>query len=284
MISRRASLRTEAMLARRRRSTLLLAAVLAGLSGWSPIAVAQPQPPASNGVATDSPLARSLGELIAAAIPPVYEKKADWGATKEIVVGVRTEGKGLRVKFHRRKKSVNHGEWKHYQLRLVDPDESLSVRLTRLQPHGPGGIAFEMSIDARVEAWGRLKIYRYGVHVIALETVADARVHLDVAGVAALNIKPTGADAGIALAPVITRAAVRFDEFALRRVSNAHGPLVHELGDAVRRWLVDAYDEATLTAKLNRAIEKKRDRLQLDWPDVSAIDWFATVPTSTPSE
>ena len=220
----------------------------------------------------ETPLARSLAGVIAGAIPSVYEKQKDWGKTKNITVGLRNEGHGLKLRLHRRKKAVNHGVWKHYQIRVVDPADALVVQLTELRPAGPGKMAFALHLEAAIDAWGRVKIYEYGVHLGAYEVVADARLRLDVAGEIALRL-----DAGTAAAvvPEIRHAAIRFDDLQIRRVSNAHGPLVRELGDGVRHWLEDSYDEAKLVGKLNRAIEKKQDRLRVQWSDVATSDWFA---------
>ena len=256
------------------RTPTLLTAAIVGLSCLA-CPSARAQSPSLAAPAPPSPLARTVAEVIAAAIPPAYEKKKDWGATKDIAVGLRTEGKGLHTKLHRRKRAVKHGVWKHYQVHLVDPAESLRVNVVRLEPAGPGRMAFELQIDAKIDAWGRAKVYQYGVHLIALEVLADARVHLDVAGEIALRLDAVAEAPGVVIEPVVTRAAIRFDEFAIRRISNAHGPLVHELGDGVRRLLEDAYDEPTLVAKLNRSIEKKQDRLRVQWSSFAINDWLA---------
>ena len=68
----------------------------------------------------------------------------------------------------------------------------------------------------------------------------------------------------------IMSCRVVLEEFHIRRVSNAKGPLVRELSDSVRKLLADELDGPELTAKINRAVEKNRDRLAL-----SPSDWLA---------
>jgi hypothetical protein len=51
------------------------------------------------------------------------------------------------------------------------------------------------------------------------------------------------------------------DEFQLTRVSNVSGPVVRELGDGIKGLIEDELNGPKLAAKLNRSIEKRRDRL-----------------------
>lgn len=258
------------LLSPRRKGPRLALAVIAGC--LTPTARGDDVPgrefPSSSAPAPATPadeqFARTIAESVAAAIPELYDRRQDWGATKEIAVGLKFEGRGLRQDLKRRKKAVEHGVWKHYQVRLVDPQNTLRVTVDDLRPAGPGKMAFALHLDAQVDAWGRAKVYQYGVHLIALEVDADARLRVDVAGEVAVRLVAGDRGPALAVEPTITAAQLRFDEFRIRRVSNARGPLVRELGDEVRRMLERKLDEPTLVAKLNRAIEKKQDRLRLD--------------------
>jgi hypothetical protein len=44
-------------------------------------------------------------------------------------------------------------------------------------------------------------------------------------------------------------------------VSDVSGPIVRELGDGIKSLIEDELNGPKLTAKLNRSIEKRRDRL-----------------------
>jgi hypothetical protein len=73
---------------------------------------------------------------------------------------------------------------------------------------------------------------------------------------------------------VVTNARLTLREFRLDRVSDAHGPLVAELGDGVKNLIEDDLQGAKLTAKLNRAIDKKRDRLEFSLPGLVNSSWW----------
>jgi hypothetical protein len=226
----------------------------------------------ANSVAHDNAnvaLANSLATLVRHAIPQVTDKKEDWGATRNVTVGVEIEGKPFHWHRHRRTKAVNHGTWKHYTVRLVEPDKNLVVQVKNLQALPDGRFAFTLHLEAPLEAWGRAKVYQYGVHLISLEMEGDAKLRLEVDGQVGVRMHAADGGPGASVEPVITDARLNLDEFHIRRVSNAHGPLVRQLSDGVRRLVEDELDGPPLTAKLNRAIEKKRDRLSY-----SADEWW----------
>jgi hypothetical protein len=186
-----------------------------------------------------------------------------------MVVGLRTEGSGLNTTFHRRKKQVDHGVWKHYRVRVIEPEQNLSVQLTRLEPIAPGRIGFTLRIDAKLDAWARAKVYRYGVHLIALEVEGDTRMVLDLSGEIGLQVTTVDGAPGMSVDPRVTDARLQLDDFHIRRVSEARGPLVKELSGSVRRVIEEEANGPQLVEKLNRAIDKKRDRLVF-----STADWL----------
>lgn len=242
-------------------------------------------PPAPGSADPRASLAHTISTLIRNAIPLEYEKRDDWGATKEVVVGLRATGNLRNFDIHRRRKAVNHGVWKHYQLRMLEPEKNLAVQLTRLESRPGGGVNFTLRIDARLDAWARAKAYEYGVHLIALELEGDARVTLEIVGEITLAITAVDNSPAIAVLPSVQEARLSLNEFHLRRVSNAKGPLVRELGDALRQLVEDEINGPALTAKLNRAIAKQRDRLVFGAGELLTSEWWpmASAPQPPPT-
>ncbi len=148
-------------------------------------------------------LAETLSQLLRDAIPLRYDKQKDWGATREITAGYRVEGKPFHLHVHRRKHAVNHGVWKHYKLQFVDPDQTLRLRLSDLQPLPGGRMAFTLTLDANLDVWSRAKVYQYGVHLIALEVEGDMKLHLEIHGEVGLQATVAGGAAAIAVQPLI---------------------------------------------------------------------------------
>lgn len=244
-------------------------------------ASAQQSPPAIDPARAN--LAATISRLLEEAIPLAYDKQKDWGAQTEIVVGLRTEGKGLDTKFHRRKKLVDHGVWKHYRLRMIEPEKNLSVELTRLEPLAGGRVAFTLCVDAKLDAWARAKVYQYGVHLIALEVEGDMRSILEISGEIGLQVTTVDGAPGMAVDLVATDSRLQLEDFHIRRVSEARGPIIRELSGGVRRLVEEEANGPRMVEKLNRAIDKKRDKLVFSTADWLNSSWrqVSQLPAAT---
>ena len=231
--------------------------------------------------AESSSLAKTFAKLIESTIPVEYEKKKDWGKTKNITVGLRNDG----LKVKRRKKAVNHGVWKHYRVQLLNPEEKFGVRIHNLRPKDGGRIAFTMVVNAKLDTWARAKVYQYGVHVVALEIVGDTEMKLSLACEVGAQLQMVAGLPSVTIDPQVTDAKITLSNFHLRRVSNAKGPLVKELSSSLRRAIEHELRGPKLTAKLNRAIDKKRDRLQLSMSELLGSSWWplAQLPDLQPA-
>jgi hypothetical protein len=219
-------------------------------------------------------IAASLSRLIENAIPLEYDKQKDWGATKSVDAGWNIEGKPFHWHALKREKTVNHGVWKHYKLKLVEPEKNLHVTLAALRPLSAGRVAFTLNIETTIDAWARAKIYEYGVHLIALEIESDMQVAITIDGEVGVAMRSSDQGVMLALEPVVTDSRLQIRNFNLRRVSNAKGPIVHELGEGVSGLVQDELNGPKLTEKLNRAIEKKRDRLAFRPAELLETQWW----------
>jgi hypothetical protein len=200
---------------------------------------------------------------IAEAIPREYERSKDWGRTKQITTGVRSSGNFFKFDVHRRKSEVKHGVWKKYRVTLVEPDKNLVVRIENLRSTGPGRTALTLLISAKVTAWARAKVYERGIHLIALEAEADTSIRLALdAEISLESIPTTSWLPGVAVRPVVTDARITLENFRLTRISDLRGSLARELGDGLRHVIEDELAGPEFVAKLNRSIDKRRERLQ----------------------
>jgi hypothetical protein len=106
-------------------------------------------------------------------------------------------------------------------------------------------------------------------------------VRLTIDGELGMETSGIGVATAIAFMPVVTAAQLEIDDFHLRRVSNAHGPIVRELGDGVRHVVEDELNGPRLVEKLNRAIERKRDRLTFRPVELLEARWPFASPQAT---
>jgi hypothetical protein len=243
-------------------AAFLFAAALAMCSDVTPALAESPSGPSAEEIS------QIAARLIAEAIPREYERSQDWGRTKAITTGLRSSGNFFKFDIHRRKSEVKHGVWKKYRVVLLEPEKNLVVRIDNLREIAAGRTALTLSVAAKLHGWARAKVYDRGVHFIALEAEADASIRLSLDAEISLEPIPTKSWLpGVAIRPIITDARLAFDDFRLTRISDLRGSLARELGNGLRHLIEDELTGPTLTAKLNRSIEKRRDRLQFT-PDM----------------
>lgn len=243
-------------------------------------------PARSSIVPEDSSIAPEelLAGWIAGAIPTRYEKKDDWGKTTRITVGLETRRRGLRLRIRKKEKDVPHGIWKSYRVALRDAPHVPRVVVEKLRAVAPGRAAATIRVSAPLDAWARTRIYQRGVHLGTYTAEGNARVNVRLECELGVKLDTSMGWPALILDPIIRTARVDLHEFRLRRVSNADGPLVRELGHAVKHVIEDELEPHKLTRKLNRAIEKKRDRLRLDVTNLVADGWDDLVEVAVSAE
>lgn len=205
-------------------------------------------------------------------IPHTYKNDKDWGKTKEVWAGVRVWRDGLRIRTKRRKKHVNHGTWKRYQISLADPERRFHVHLANFREASNGRVEFDAWIDAALKVFGRVSQWEHGVQLISVGADADARVRLRVHCNVGIEFDPTKLPPDVFLDPVVTDANLQIVDFRLRRVSDLGSSIVSPLSHQVREVLEDqiAKRRPALVKKINRQIEKERDDLRLSLQDAFA--------------
>jgi hypothetical protein len=135
-------------------------------------------------------------------------------------------------------------------------------------------MGFTLELQSTLDAWARAKVYQYGVHIVALEVEGDLQLRAEIRGEVTLQATIVNGAAAVVVQPVIIDAKLALHELHIRRVSDARGPIIRELSDGVRAIVEDELNGPQLAARLNRAIEKKRDRLVFAASDLIAEGWW----------
>lgn len=252
-------------------------------AGWAATIVAAGEPaplraasPVSSALPDSSAQLHQLITGIAREhIPHSFEDWSKWGTTSERWDGVKMSVDGLRLKTQRRKKEFNHGDWQMYRVELINPDEDLQIRVESTRDAGDGRVAFDVLFTARLHCFGRYSKWVKGVQLVSLSADANAKVTLRVGCELGLRLDVTKFPPDVILAPHVSDADLRLDEFKVYRVSDVGGEAAQQLGRGIRKIVVDKIEqsEAKLPEKLNRQIEKKQDRLRLSLRDLMASQW-----------
>ena len=213
-------------------------------------------------------------------LPREYENSKEWGQTKRRWNGLDVSLDGLRIDTKRRWKEVNHGTWTRYRAWLIDPENSLQIHLNSAYRSANQPAAFDLIVDARIGATGRLSEWNRGLQLYSFSADAEGKIRLQVSCEMALQFDTTRVPPDLLLAPKVTDAKLDLLEFRLHRISEADGPVVHKLGDSLQDELNREIQErrTKLVEKLNRAIDKNRDHLRLSVHDLVASGWGKMLP------
>jgi hypothetical protein len=216
-----------------------------------------------------------LTRLVRAALPDEYENHKHWGKTTEAPVGLSLVRDGRSLKLKPRTKTVNHGTWRYYRVRLRDPVQSLHLELNNIRQAPDGSVRFDLLAVADVDVYGRMADWRYGIQLISMNAEAHARVRLLAVCDASLLLDPSRLPPDFVFRAKVHDAQVALEHFELDRLSQIRGDLAEELGKELRSLLDDllADKQQKLVEKMNRQIEKNQDKLRLSLAEATSGMW-----------
>lgn len=228
-----------------------------------------PPPPSSRGVH------RLLTEIARNTIPVDYVNDKDWGAQKEVTRGLRIRREGLRLTTSRRRKLVNHGNWKRYHLRLVEPNKNLKLRVENYTELPNHRVQMDLVIDAKLDVDGRLSKWERGLQLFSVSAAARSDVQLRIRCDVGLVLDATEFPPAVVLDPKVTDANLLLRDFRLRQLSNLRGTTAYKLSSSVREIVEDVIERkrAKLVEKLNAKIDRSRDRLRLSFQEILQTPW-----------
>ncbi len=213
-------------------------------------------------------------------LPVPYVEDKDWGKTDERWDGIRVyrNSKG-RLTTKRRKKTVNHGTWKKYTVDLIDPVKNLRVSVSNFREHDDGVTSFTVGAAAKVNVHARQSKWVKGLQLysISVEGKADVSVAVDIR--LATELVPTKFPPDLKLIPTAESATIEIRKFRIDRVSKAGGEVAQQLTRAARSQMESrlAKYEKKIVDKLNKSIEKKKDRLTLSLHDALQSKWASLI-------
>lgn len=224
----------------------------------------------SNGLPSNERLGEAVTSLLRELLPREFESTRRWAKTKKFVRGLDVKLDGLKLRTHRRWKTLNHGIWKRYKATLVDPQRELSLRVERLAEVSPGRLGLDLVLVARLDILARVANWNQGLRLFSLTAEADAKVRLKLALEIAAHLDPTTLPPDVVLEVEAKRAQLELLELRLRRVSDVRGEIAQQLGKIIEEFAEEelADQRGKLVDKINRKIQKNEDKLRLSLRDL----------------
>jgi len=214
-------------------------------------------------------------ELVQAGLPPTYEKKKNWEATKRVYAGFDIDNDGLRLTTHRRFREVRHGKWLRYKIDLKDPSDPryLNIEVQKVDASEPGKLGVEVRIDTRVDIEAQQQRWNYGLQLFSVTVNATARLRMTIKAEVSFGFDYSRIPPDVVFDPVVQSADLKLVDLEVDRIGILGSDIAEEIGDVVERVLRDDYlpsQEGKLADKLNHQINRKREKLR-----ISASDWLS---------
>ncbi|HEY1600360.1 MAG TPA: hypothetical protein VGG64_12200, partial [Pirellulales bacterium] len=153
------------------------------LSAWMAVFVAGlllVAPDRATGVDAATGTEQTLSDLVRRTIlenlPREFAGENDWGQQKEVASGLKFQTGGGRLRISKRTKEVNDGLWTNYRVTLVDPTQNLRIQIAQFRRLGPGRIAFQLFLSARLGGEARYERWRRGIKMLNFKVDAESTV------------------------------------------------------------------------------------------------------------
>ena len=249
------------------------------------VAMAQDQRPAQelpidSGVRLD----QLLTNLVLENLPHDYVDDKKWGRQSERWDGVDVKFKGGKIRTHRRKKMVNHGTWKRYEVSLMNPDEEFSVRVTNMRQRPDASMAFDVECSAHVKLHGRQSKWVKGVQLYSLSADGHARLKLSVSMQLKTHLDITKFPPDLIFDPKATAAKIDVEELKIDRISKVGGEFAQQVTKGVRSSLDEkiAKKEQKLVDKINKELQEEKKSLRLSISEAAKSKWAGSAKAFLP--
>lgn len=234
-----------------------------------------PFPAQPTTAADENAVNQLLTKVIWEGIPHEYIDAKRWGKTIQRWDGVQLRREGWKLETKRSWKSVNHGLWKKYAARLIDPEHQFSVALANVRPAKEDAVSFDLvfviplALEARQAQWVN------GVQLYSISADVEAKIRLTVSLNLATRFELEKLPPQVVFRPVATNADLQIESFAVKRVSKIGGEFAEQVTQLAETQLDEfaAAQEPKIVEKINRAIAKNEERMTVDLGAALASPW-----------
>lgn len=240
-----------------------------------PVSPPEPQPRVEAKPSTESEIGGVITAIVMSHIPHTFKDESQWNKKAMRWDGLIVERKGLRITTRRRQKEVNHGSWKKYEGKLIDPAENMTLTVTNVRDLGPGKAGFDVEFLSRVQVLARYAKWVKGVQLISLSADTRSLVSLKISCEVKGSLDLTKFPPDMVVAPLVTSAVLDLKEFKVDRISKFDGPVVQELGSGAKGILQGKIKDyqPKIVDKINHEIEKNKDKFRISLSDFLNSKW-----------
>lgn len=231
---------------------------------------------------------QQLVDFVLPKLPREYDGDKHWGDTKRLWAGVKLRRDGLKLSTKRRWREVKHGRWTKYSVRMPGSASSpppIKIDVRSVQPNlidgVPTGMLIATELRTPLDFSARIQRWNLGLHAYSIEISGHLNVRMTLQST--LNTYPDYSEIppAIVVDPRVKTATLVLESFHVDRISKIGGEVAEQWGEIAEAVAKEIFLEdlnAKLPAKLNQAIDKKRDSLR--WSTSDWLTGLVSTPTS----
>ncbi len=253
------------------------------VTGAAAVAAAAPTVDASAATASDSSAKTDLSQLVETivreAIPKTFEDTRHWGKRRKVANGLDIETKGLRLRISKRERAMRHGLWRRFRVTLLNPHETLQLRIENLRSPAAGQFRWDLYVRARVNVDARFEHWNLGVKLLNGSADADATLEVHADCSVKIHVETDGDDKApvVVLRPTVHKIGLRLPDLDVNHFGTVRGRVAREVGSGFEDVIEDLLQtqEKPIRNKAQKSIDKHADDFRIPLADVLSSPWAA---------
>lgn len=227
-----------------------------------------------------------ITKMVLKNIPHEFKEDKDWGGQEPRWNGVSVRRDGLKIRTHRKKKMVNHGTWKKYDVKLLNPQEQFSISVKNMREAEDGKMAFDVHLAANLKIDGRQSKWVKGVQLYNVSIDGKTKVNLKTTIELRTLMDVTKFPPDVVFRPEAKAVEISVQDFRIDRISKVGGEVSQQVARIARSAIENRLEteEAKTVKKLNAEFSKNADKLKLSLHDAMSNKWSAAAKKFMPAD
>ncbi len=234
---------------------------------------------ASPEMTSEERLSHLVETIVREAIPREFENAKHWDQRTKVVSGLDIESKRGLPRISKRERAVKHGFWRRYQVTLLNPQETLHLRIENLRSPAAGEFRWDLHVSTRANVETRFEHWNLGVKLLNGSMDADAtlEVHADCSLKIRLETDSATSAPVMVLQPTVHTIDLRLPDLDVNKFGKAEGPVVREIGAGLEDVIEDLLrtQEKSICKQAQKSIDKHADDLRIPLGDFFSSRWSA---------
>lgn len=227
-----------------------------------------------------------ITKMVLQNIPHQFREDKDWGGQQSRWNGVDVAMDGLKIKTHRKKKMVNHGTWKKYEVSLLNPAQQFFISIKNMRESDEGKINMDVHIAANLKIDGRQAKWVKGVQIFNVSVDGKTKIELVTTIQLRSLMDMTKFPPDLVFRPQATAVKISIKDFRIDRISKVGGEVTQQVSRLAHRSIEDRLksEEAKMIQKINEQFDDNAEKFRLSMHDAMSTRWSAVAQKLMPAD